>query len=139
MSDILNSMFHHSSDNTLGGHDYYDEHGKLIGHSEDNIFGGENIYDSNNHMTGHSEGNIFGGHNVYDDNNHILGSTHESYDGYDAFGDNHEFIGHATINDHGGIFTDIHGSHISWQDNILGGINIDPLSNIDRINFPRFL
>jgi hypothetical protein len=139
MSDLLNSLFHHSSENIFGGQNYYDENGSLTGHSEDNIFGGEDIYDNNNHKAGHSEENIFDGQNTYDQNNHFVGGTQESLDGYNVFGSNHEFIGHSTVNDHGGLFTDLQGSHLTWQDNIFGGISIDPLSNADRISFPSFL
>lgn len=139
MSDLLNSLFNHSSENIFGGHNYYDEHDSLTGHSEENIFGGENIYDDNNHMVGHSEDNIFNGHDAYDQNNNFVGGTHESYGGYDVLGGNHEFVGHITANDQGGSFADLHGSQLSWHDNILGGVNIDPLSNVDRIAFPSFL
>lgn len=112
----------------------------MVGHSEENAFGGYNYYDDNNHMVNHSEENIFGGHNTYDDNNHMYDSTHSSFDnGADHFNDSNSFTGHATFNDNGGSFTNLEGQHISWHDNIFGGINVDPLNNVDNIAFPHLI
>ena len=52
---------------------------------------------------------------------------------YDGHG---QYIGHSNDTFHGGQFTDVHGVQTSWQNNIFGGVNIDPLSNMHNITFP---
>lgn len=139
MSDILHSTFHHSGDNILGGHDFYDNNNISLGHSESNIFGGQDYYDNHNHVIYHSQPNEHGGMDITDSNNAKIMETQHFGDTESVYGSHHNHIGDIHKSPTGGDFAELNGMHVSWQDNVLGGITMDPMSNVNHIKFPPLL
>lgn len=139
MSDFLDSAFHHSQFNILGGHDYFDASGQYSGHSQNNIFGGHDIYGADGHQVAHTQPNIFGGVDV----NNSLGiqgiHSQSGNMGTDVYDNSGQQIGHGQLTTSGGSFNDFMGIHSSWQNNVLGGVTMDPMSQVNAITFPPLL
>lgn len=137
MADILNGMFHHSSANVFGGHDYYSADGHSMGHTTDNVFGGENVYDSHGHQAGHTTDNVFGGEDVYDSHGHRVAYTMPEPGGGEAV---HDAQGHrlgSFHESHSAVsFNSTGGDVATFRENLMGGYTADPLNNMARIQFP---
>lgn len=136
MSEFLGQAFNHSSSNIYGGQDYYDNHSNLLGSSQHNFAGGNDYYDSHGQSIAHSHSNVFGGNDINDNSSHTMVSAHPTSMGDSVFDGNGSYAGHVNNTLSGGQFTDVHGAQTSWQNNIFGGVNIDPLSNTQSISFP---
>ncbi len=137
MADFLNDMFHHSSENLMGGQDYFAQDGSHLGHSADNVFGGENFHDSQGHFQGHSADNILGGEDFFDAQGNKVGYTAGGLGGgetlFDATG---QQVG--SFNEAAGAvqFHSTGGDVMSFRQNLMGGLTADPLNNMASVSFP---
>jgi len=139
MSDFLDSAFHHSQSNILGGHDFFNSTNQFSGHTQSNIFGGHDIYGADGQQVAHTQPNIFSGVDVMDNMGSKGIHTQSGTMGTTDVFNNGQHIGHGQISPNGGNFTDFSGFQSSWQNNILGGVTMDPMSQINGITFPPLL
>ena len=139
MSEFLDDTFHHSQENLLGGHDYYGADGSLEGYSQKNILGGEDHFDSSGQLAARTQPNIFDGVDVVDPAGGIQAHTEPGPTGASVYGSGGEFEGTMRETPGGGEFIGLVGHHASWQDNLLGGVNVDPMSQVGTISFPPLI
>ena len=140
MADFLNQMFDYSTSNIHGGQNFFGSDGQQLGFSTENIFGGEDIHNQFGQKVGQTMENIFGGQDLLNEFGQKVGFTMDNgLGGESLFNESYQKMGDFVQSIHSIDYQSLTGNIISFQENILGGINVDPLVNMSSVSFPNIV
>ena len=139
MSDFLDQTFHQSQDNVFGGHDFQNADGGYAGRSQPNVFGGHDVQDAHGNRISYTQPNVFGGVDVHGANGTLEMQTRAGVAGTGVYGSEGQYEGRYQETFTGVEYTDLHGIQSSWQNNVLGGVTADPMSQVRSLVFPPLL